>query len=400
MLERGAFAPVGRALVGALAFVALSLAATTSAKAERPFDIGVLPGDVVLGNIAHFPGHAGVYIGRWADLPERLQRDYADVYERVLIRSRDHGLADSFLVVDSIGGRGVTLRSFTEQFTGYLPNGAAKGDLKKSLRWEASTGGAVAWPGLGVNDAKRWSIVEEALKAARARIPYDGTHLQRASTASFGSRVEWVNGIKTRETFNVTYEQMRKEGLDCITLVHVVYWRGAQIDLDVSWLPIHTPEQLHEEAKEKGYFRAVLFEDVFLDAALRGKWELTLSIVKSSDPDFADILPEKMDIWAGRTPDGAVTLDVSNKAGDAPAGDPFALPGKLVRTAADTLSFESVNLAGGDGTAVLSFEIGHDETLRGTYAGVDPPDSAGEGGGPFAINIEGVKVRDMLIPPK
>jgi len=370
------------------------------ARAGGPFDIGILPGDVVLGNIANFPGHAGIFIGRWQDLPEALQARYADVYERVLIRSRDHGLADSYLVVDSIGGRGVTLRSFAEQFTGYLPNGAKRGSIKQALRFEASMGGAVAWPSLGKDDAKRWSIVEEALKAARARIPYDGSHAQAASMAGYGSRVEWVDGIKTRTRDVVDYDMMQKDGLDCITLVHVVYWRGAGIDLDVSWAPWHTPEQLHGTAKKAGYLRAVLFEDVFTDAALLGKWEVELRVAEMWDDSIE--LPEKLVLWVGKDDQGQVTVAQAGVDPAVPAGSAVPLPGRLVRSGSDTLTFESINLSGGaedGGTATMRFEIGADGTMTGAYEGIDPPDSDGEGGGRFKITFTAKKVRDMVVPP-
>lgn len=376
-----------------------SVGLAAEARAERPFDIGVLPGDVVLGNIKHFPGHAGIFIGRWQDLPERLQEEYADVFARVLIRSKDHGLARSYLVVDSIGGGGVRLRSFAEQFTGYLPNQAKTGTIKKALHWEAKTGGAVAWPGLGPDDARRWKIVEESLEAARAEIPYEVLHRQMATTGSFDQRQEWVDGIKVRTREFPSYKAMRKVGLDCISLVHVVYWRGAQIDLDVSWAPWHTPEQLHLEAKKKGYMRAVLFEDVFVDAALLGKWEIRLKVTQMWEETTA--LPETLTIWLGRSEEGTLTVDMAGEDPSKPRGKARPVPGELSRSRSDTLTFALVNgEQGAPNSSALRFEIGADGAVKGSYEGIDPPDSDGEGGGKFRIDFEGRKLLDRAMPPR
>ena len=390
---------IGR-ILAVVSVLGLMHAVPPPARAGGPFDIGIVPGDVVLGNIANFPGHAGVFIGRWQDLPQRIQADYADVYERVLIRSRDHGLADSYLVVDSIGGRGVTLRTFAEQFTGYLPNGALGGTIKKALHWEAKTGGAVAWPSLGTDDPRRWGIVEQALRAARARVPYDGSHTQWASTAGYDDRIEWIDGIKTR-TKDLGFEAMREDGLDCITLVHMAYWRGAEIDLDVSWLPIHTPDQLHATARDNGYFRAVLFEDVFIDAALLGKWEIAPRLVEMWDDDPMQ-LPETFTLWLGRVDDGVMTIDQQGGDPASGAGQVMPFPGTLVRSASDTLTFESGNIHGNTddgGSGFIRFEIGADGSMSGSFDGVDPPDSNGDGGGRYRFVFTGKKLRDMAVPP-
>lgn len=369
------------------------------ARASGDFDIGIVPGDVVLGNIVHFPGHAGIYIGRWEELPADIRAEFADVFDAVLIRSRDYGLADSHLVVDAIGGRGTILRSLTEQFTGYLPNGAQAGKLAAALHWEAKTGGAIAWPGLGTDDPRRWAIVREALKAARANVPYEGSHFQFESTyfASVERRAEWIDGIKDSEVAAMPYDRI-ESGFDCITLVHVVYWRGARIDLDVSVKFWHTPEQLDQEARANGYYRAVLFEDLFLDAAVRGKWKLKLTVEQMWD-GLSLKAPPEIELWTGRTPDGAITIAMPGK--DGKPGKYSPLPGKLTRLGDDRAIFESINLAGSaEGEAFIRFEIGPDGTLTGTYSGIDPPDSAGEGGGAFRIALEGAKLRDMKVPPK
>ncbi|MCF4165006.1 hypothetical protein L2U69_05055 [Zavarzinia compransoris] len=370
------------------------------ARASGDFDIGIVPGDVVLGNIVHFPGHAGIYIGRWEELPADIQADFADVYDAVLIRSRDYGLADSHLVVDAIGGRGTTLRSFTEQFTGYLPNGAQAGKLPASLHWEAKTGGAIAWPGLGTDDPRRWAIVREALEAARANVPYEGSHFQLETTnfSSVERRVEWIDGIKNSEAAALPYDQI-ESGFDCITLVHVVYWRAAQIDLDVSFKFWHTPEQLHEEAKAKGYYRAVLFEDLFLDAALLGKWKLKLTLEEMWE-EGGMTLPPEAEIWTRRLPGVGIAIGFA-KPGEGKPEKFIPLPGELRHEDDDRVSFESVNMAGDrPGRYVVRFEVGPDGALVGTYSGIDPPDSAGEGGGAFRIALEGIKLRDMKVPPK
>lgn len=224
--------------------------------------IGIAPGDVVLGNIDTYPGHAGIFIGRWRDLPEYIQSRYSDVFSAVLIRSRDWGLVDSYLVVDSMGGRGVRLASFVEQFTGYLPTLSRTTYLDRAAQWESEHGGAVAWPGLGADDPRRWAIVEEALQAARARVPYDDSHLQWATVNLSGYA-------------DLPYENF-SEGLDCIALVHTVYQRGAGIDLDTSWWPFHEPHMLYETALGRGMLRRTDLSHARFEALVQGRWRLTL----------------------------------------------------------------------------------------------------------------------------
>lgn len=215
-------------------------------------ETGMVPGDLVLGHANTYPGHVGIYVGKWRRLPEPLRTAYAAVYDQILIRSQDIGLKYTYLAIDSDGGRGVRLVPLVEQFTDYLPKAAKAVDLKGARRFEGGMGGAVAWPELPGNDPRRWRIVEEALKAARAKVPYEDSHLQLTTT--------WLQS-------GAPYESMR---LDCTALVHVAYYRGAGISLDVSWAPWHDPAQLYAEAKAKNLFRAVIVYYPFVDAAVLG----------------------------------------------------------------------------------------------------------------------------------
>ncbi|WP_421786027.1 hypothetical protein [Hyphobacterium sp.] len=229
--------------------------------AQSP-ELGIYPGDIVIGNLTESrlgPGHAGIYIGRWRDLPDHLQEDYAAVLDRALIRSQDWGLIDSYLVIDSMPSGGVMVRSFVEQFTGYLVR-RSQPRIEDAVIWEANTGGAIAWPGLANEDPRRWQIVEEALSAALHRVPYDDNHTQWATTRLFGYE-------------GLDYDQF-DDGLDCIALIHIAYQRGADIDLDVSWAPWHTPAQIYDEAAENGYLRQVDLTFAQFEMLFQGVWRL------------------------------------------------------------------------------------------------------------------------------
>jgi hypothetical protein len=382
-----------------IALVSSTLVVAGSAQTRSDYSIGIVPGDIVLGNISNFPGHAGIYVGRWHDLPEDIQTDFASIYEDVLVRSRDVGLADSHLVVDAIGGRGTTLRSFTEQFTRYLPTGARSGRLENALRWEASTGGAVAWPGLGTDDPRRWEIVREALEAARAQVPYEGSHWQWETT-NLGTPEErrvWIDGIKTDEVRSIPYSQIRG-AFDCITLVHVVYWRGAGIDLDVSWLPWHTPQQLYATAKSENYLRAVVFEELYLDAAILGKWRVEATLVEAWWSEEPQPIEETLLVWVSRASDGSLTLSLVAEDGTR-STDAVTMPGELRRVGDATTVF-TLEAGAATGEAMLEIRIGPDGAMDGEAGGVDPPDSDGEGGGRFLWSLTGEKVRDMPVPPR
>src|SRR5205823_143212 len=82
---------------------------------------GMAPGDVVIDNIQSVsaPGHAGIYIGRWSLMPKNLQQAYARALAEADVRSGSPELLDSYLVVDSMPGRGVRVTPFVEQFTEY-----------------------------------------------------------------------------------------------------------------------------------------------------------------------------------------------------------------------------------------------------------------------------------------
>lgn len=237
----------------------LLLAAALSgacARAEEPApkadETGMVPGDVVTGNMSTFPGHVGIYIGKWKSLPEPLQQKYAKVLDQVVLYSKNEALKDSFLVADSYAPS-VRLRSFAEQFTGYFSGGPRTVKPKGALAWEGNSGAAIAWPNLAIGDLKRWRIVEEALKMCELKVAYEDAHKQ----------------LDTTRFANAEYKDMK---LDCIAFCHVAYNKGAGISLDVSWWPIHTPAQMLEHATEKNLKRAVMFEPVYAEAVALGKW--------------------------------------------------------------------------------------------------------------------------------
>jgi hypothetical protein len=264
--------------------------------------IGIAPGDILLGNIDNYPGHAGIFIGRWRDLPERVQQEYADVFNEVLIRSGDWGLADSYLVVDSMGD-GVRVRSFVEQFTGYRPTGARRVYLENAAQWESQTGAAVAWPGLADDDPRRWAIVAEALEAARARVPYESGRMIEVpfmDDVDLTVHDQWPTAMFGLYD-GVPYSQI-SVGLDCISLVHVVYWRGAGIDLDTSWAPWHTPEQIYSVAIERNLVRPVDLSHARFDALTLGNWsveqtEVTLPYNQGDNQQLRDLLSVERAIY-------------------------------------------------------------------------------------------------------
>lgn len=356
--------------------------------------IGIAPGDIVLGNMSYEPGHAGIFIGRWRDLPDYIQSRYSHVLSDVIVRSGDWGLVDSYLVVDSIA-EGVRLRSFTEQFTGYYPNNADSGILPDASQWESTSGGAIAWPGLSVDDPRRLAIVEEALQAAAAEIPYDLTFLQWASVFEQYAEIPY-------ERFDV--------GMDCITLVHVAYYRGAGIDLDTSWLPYHAPGQIYEEALTNGYFRPVDLMHARHDALMTGRWRLSqtslqvsggqpisdeLQALMSIEPavyafwpdgdsfyfSFPATLPVDQGMWETsgwtprleRQPDGSAVFTITN------ANSSFSLTGRF----------------SADGQ--LNVEVRGD--IRGTQASA-PLDVSGDGrpDASYLMTFTGEKVRGMPTP--
>lgn len=97
-----------------------------AAKAEEPApradETGIVPGDIVSGNTTTYPGHVGIYIGKWKALPEPLQQKYSKVLEQTVLYSRNDAIKDSFLVADSYAPA-VRLRSFAEQFTAFFTGG-------------------------------------------------------------------------------------------------------------------------------------------------------------------------------------------------------------------------------------------------------------------------------------
>ena len=226
---------------------------------------GMVPGDVVVDNLTpDGPGHAGIYIGRWILLPQDLQDRYAKCLAEADVRSGSVQLLDSYLVVDCMPGRGVRVTPFVEQFTNYhggtnarYPN-LTKYDMAGAMQWENNIGVAVRWPDLGDNSQARWSIVEKALQCAYDHVQYDETHLQMSTT-----------------TLGEIYRSARGKPLtvDCISLCHWVYWAGAQQDLDVSWAPYQSPQQLYDYAMDEHLARATGFRPVLCDAAYLGEWK-------------------------------------------------------------------------------------------------------------------------------
>ncbi len=329
-------------------------------------ETGMVPGDLILGHANTYPGHVGIYLGKWRRLPEPLRTTYNDVYDQILIRSQDIGLKYTYLAIDSDGGRGVRLVPLVEQFTDYLPKGARAVDLKGARRFEGGMGGAVAWPELANNDAKRWRIIEEALKAAHAKVPYEDSHMQLATT--------WLQS-------GTSYENMK---LDCVSLVHVAYYRGAGISLDVSWMPWHDPGQLYAEAKAKNLFRPVIVYYLFVDAAVLGDWDLKLKVLRVGADHFEDVaLPVRL-----LSDDKKVfvrILDPDKRA--AFQYLPNVIEQPFRPTANDGVE---VDFAAADGQGHL--EIGADGGMSGWRKGMVQQGGA-PGGYPFDAQITGTKRR-------
>jgi len=246
---------------------------------------GMVPGDIVVSNLTeNGPGHAGIYIGRWSEMPRDLQSRYSQALKEAAVRSGVPEILDSYLVVDSMPGRGVRVAVFAEQFTAYHEGTNAyyprltKFDLPGSLRFENSKGMVVRWSSLPDQDARRWKIVELALQIAIARVPYDDRHGQMATTTA-GQELRRMAGGKGL-------------ALDCISFCHFVYDKAAGIDLDTSWAPFHTPGQLYDYAKKNRLERVMTFKPVLWDAAYLGRWKpiktaMTFSGFSSEEKDAA-----------------------------------------------------------------------------------------------------------------
>lgn len=328
---------------------------------------GMVPGDIVFGNMNTYPGHVGVYIGKWENLPESLRTRYAGLKDQILVRSRDVGLKSSFLVVDSDGGRGVRLTSFVEQFTDYLPKGAKGPDLKGALKWESNRGGAVEWTGLATGDPRRWAIVEEAFKAATAKVPYEDSHGQWQTTI-FGGR-----------------EYSAMSGLDCIAMVHVVYSRGAQIDLDVSWAPWHDPGQLFSAAGSQQLLRTeVDLKPVFREAAIVGNWKLAL---RSTMPPSAIKLDGDYFVSLAIVGEN-LSLTVLDEKSLAPLPDRTAtpLPAGLEVTEAGELQISLTDPTYSAPYQSFDFRVRADGAMSILARGADSE-------GPYEIRVTGNKIR-------
>ena len=106
-------------------------------------------------------------------------------------------------------------------------------------------------------------------------------------------------------------------GLDCTAFVHIVYWRGAKIDLDVSWLPIHLPKDLFESIGGAHRARKVNFEPIALDTLVTGAWLFTVKITdaKGKVSKFEDV-----PIWL-HIDDGRIFYADIGPTFDAPMGE-------------------------------------------------------------------------------
>jgi len=184
---------------------------------------GMVPGDVVLGNLTEFPGHAGIYIGKWHRLPEPLRKSYKHLYNKGFISStRNELLKDSYLVVDSFRPN-VMIRPFVVQFTHYFH----KGKLKTigALKWESDYGAAMKY--LDDGDMRRWRIVEEAFKMVDAGVMYPD--IPRPPPPQFvrNYRQTAIEDAHLNDRYGT-------HDMDCISMVYVAYWRGAQMKLDTT----------------------------------------------------------------------------------------------------------------------------------------------------------------------
>ena len=101
-------------------------------------ETGMVPGDVVMGNLSGFPGHAGIYLGKWNKLPQRLQDAYKGIFNDEDLAGTMSGnaeLMDSYLIVDSYAPR-VAIRPLCEQFTGYtLLLGQEASEKQAGILW-------------------------------------------------------------------------------------------------------------------------------------------------------------------------------------------------------------------------------------------------------------------------
>jgi|GEM_PF-5165694 len=335
--------------------------------APAPDETGMVPGDIVFGHMNTYPGHVGIYIGKWESLPEALRTKYSGLKEQILVRSRDVGLKSSFLVVDSDGGRGVRLTPIVEQFTDYLPKGAKGPNLKGALQWEGSQGGAVEWTGVPANDPRRWAIVEESLKAATAKVPYEDSHGQWQTTLIGGKE----------------YSEM--SGMDCIAMVHLVYYRGAQIDLDVSWAPWHDPGQLYSAAKSQQLIRSTVdLKPVFREAAIVGNWKLAL---RSKMPTNAIKLDGDYVVSLAIV-DQNLSLTVLDEKSLTPLPDRTAtpLPAGLEVTEAGELQIALTDPTYSAPYQSFDFRVKADGQMSIVASGADSD-------GPYEIRVTGDKIR-------
>lgn len=259
-----------RGILGVLATISFGGCASLAAGDMT----GMVPGDVVVSNLTNSgPGHAGIYIGRWTLLPKGLQERFAGTLQEAAVRSGCAEILDSYLVVDSMPGRGVRVAPMVEQFSDYHGGTNAyfpllkKFDMAGALRFENDKGMAMKWGSLPDNDSRRWKIVESALECAAKRVPYDDRHGQLATTSLGESLRAFSRG------------QLQ---LDCVSLPQFAYWYGAKIDLDVSWWPFHTPAQLYDYAKEHQLWRPVSFLPLLRDTAYLGMWKLASVSVRTT----------------------------------------------------------------------------------------------------------------------
>jgi len=260
-------------------FIVQFLLAATTCVAEMPVpkadETGMVPADLILGNMNSFPGHAGIYLGKWKKLPAPLRTKYARLYDDIIIYSRNEALRDSFLIIDSYMPW-VGIRSFAEQFTNYYTgHGRRVLNPTGALSWESKRGGAIQYhdpwkrPGssLPIADRRRWKILDEALMCAQKRVGY-------AQERLLGIFPKYWDMMKEKIKDKPNYKAFK---IDCITFCHWVHWRGAKIDLSSGskLLPVMLPGDYDTMGHKYNLYRAVLLEPVYVEAALLGKWKGT-----------------------------------------------------------------------------------------------------------------------------
>jgi hypothetical protein len=183
---------------------------------------GMVPGDVLMGNLDSFPGHAGIYVGKWHLLPEALRKRYDKLHKHYFdTKMRTEALRDSYLVIDSYPGRHVKIASFAEQFTHYILEDEV--EAIGALMWKSKHGAAIAY--LEDDDMRRWRVIEEALKMIDAGVMYPEIPENPTAQDVRNYRQKAAEEAHLNDPYGT-------HDMDCITMVYVAYWRGAQMKLE------------------------------------------------------------------------------------------------------------------------------------------------------------------------